>query len=720
MKAIYLIFIFQLTSSILFAQTMVSGVVKDGKETIIGANVFLKDTYDGASTDIDGRFSFETTEQGTQVLSISYIGYELFELEIDLNQAQDALVIELKPEANELDAVVITAGAFEASDEKKAVVLNSIDIVTTAGATGDTYGALNTLPGTQKVGESGQLFVRGGAASETRTFIDGMLVHKPYNSTVPDLPARGRFSPFLFKGTMFSTGGYSAEYGQAMSSALILNTQDLPEEDMTSISLMSVGLGLARTKRWDKTSLSVSGGYTNLAPYTSLVKQNMDWIKPFQGADAQVIFRHKTSETGMFKFYTSGSSNWFAMNRLNDVDLKEMNRLDLNNNNLYVNTSFREILNDKWSLFTGLAFTYDKNSITEQFNLQSYERSGQAKITLSNQVNDHLKIKFGGEHFFSNWDEQFTDTNEEVFHTNITENLSSAFLESDIYLSNRLVARLGGRLEYSQVLRSWNVAPRTSLAYKTGAKSQISLAYGQFFQTPEGENFRYSTQFDFERADHFMANYQVMKDQRIFRVEAYQKNYKSLVRYQRNTPWIIENSGDGYARGLDVFFRDRKSLKKGDYWISYSYLDTERFYKDYPEASTPNFASKHNLSLVYKHWFHKASTSVGVTYAFSSPRPFHNPNESAFNTGRTKPFHDLSINASKLMNIKGNFTILHVSVTNVFGIENSFGNRYATTPDANGKYASQTIEPGAKRFFFVGLFVSIGEKFDKETAEKPD
>ena len=102
--------------------------------------------------------------------------------------------------------VVITAGAFEASDEKKAVILNSIDIVTTAGATADIAGALNTLPGTQAVGEEGRLFVRGGAAYETRTFIDGLFVQNPYNASVPNLPARGRFSPFLFKGTSFSTG----------------------------------------------------------------------------------------------------------------------------------------------------------------------------------------------------------------------------------------------------------------------------------------------------------------------------------------------------------------------------------------------------------------------------------------------------------------------------------------------------------------------------------
>jgi len=45
-----------------------------------------------------------------------------------------------------------------------------------------------------------------------------MVVQNPFYSSVPDIPSRGRFLAFLFKGTVFSSGGYSAQYGQALSS----------------------------------------------------------------------------------------------------------------------------------------------------------------------------------------------------------------------------------------------------------------------------------------------------------------------------------------------------------------------------------------------------------------------------------------------------------------------------------------------------------------------
>ena len=45
---------------------------------------------------------------------------------------------------------------------------------------------------------------------------------------MPDVPGRGRFSPFMFGGTVFSTGGYSAEYGQALSGVInIITKRDL-------------------------------------------------------------------------------------------------------------------------------------------------------------------------------------------------------------------------------------------------------------------------------------------------------------------------------------------------------------------------------------------------------------------------------------------------------------------------------------------------------------
>ncbi|MEO1516583.1 MAG: TonB-dependent receptor [Bacteroidota bacterium] len=697
----------------LSAQTTIKGVVSDGRgELIIGANVLLDGTYDGASSDVEGRFSFVTVESGAQQLMVSYIGYEDFRMAIDLTGKELEVNIQLKEIINELEAVVITAGSFEASDERKSVILKPLDIAMTAGATADIAGALNTLPGTQTVGETGQLFVRGGSANETRTFIDGMFVQNPYNSTTANLPSRNRFSPFLFKGTMFSTGGYSAEYGQALSSALILNTQDLAPQTLTSISLMSVGAGLSKTKRWKKSSLSLSGNYSNLAPYTSIIPQNIKWDKPFQGVQGQLVFRQETSETGIFKVYADLSSNWFAMQAPHNEDVTQLSKLKLNNNNFYFNTSYREVLNDRWSIFSGLAYTKNVDEVEQGFSFDEDEQSVQARVSLRNHVSDRFKVKFGGEYLFNDFEERFVSSNEEPFSLQLQDHYAAAFVEADFYVSNKLVLRAGERVEYSSLLEDYNTALRLSVAYQTSEYAQFSFAAGQFYQNPDKEFFRYGNEFDFERADHYILNYQWAKDQRVLRVEGYYKDYKRLVKFSPDFSELPNHSGDGYARGIDLFFRDRKTFKNIDYWLSYSFLDTERDYRDFPEAATPFFASAHNFSLVYKQWLPKLNSAIGLTYSHGSPRPYNDPNDVAFNSRRTRSFNDLSFNASYLTNLWGNFTVVYISVNNVLGFNNSFGRRFSANPDGEGVFRSTPIRPPAKRFLFVGCFISIGQKYN--------
>ncbi|MEM6697496.1 MAG: carboxypeptidase-like regulatory domain-containing protein [Bacteroidota bacterium] len=711
-KIIFLISIISWSVSLL-AQTTISGNVKEkGGDAIIGANVFLENSFDGASTDLEGNFTFTTTQTGQINILVSYLGYKEYRESIHLSGQPLELQILLRPEASTLQEVTITAGSFEAGDEKKSVVLNSIDIATTAGANADISAAMNTLPGTQRVGESGQLFVRGGAASETRTYMDGMYVQSPYNSTTSNLPARGRFSPFLFKGTTFSTGGYSAEYGQALSSALLLNTQDLATETISSVSLMTVGGGLAHTQAWENTSLAVGFDYTNLAPYNKLMPANLNFEKPFEGKNGQIIFRHKTSETGLLKVFANVANNQFALEIPDRIDVNKNTLLSMNNNNYFGQISYQEVLSDRWSLFVASGVSRNDDWIDAAFNLEKKEYAIQSKTRLTYDWNDHVVLKMGGEFIHSNWEEQFTDENEQVFNSQVKENFSAAFTEADIYFTRKLVARAGIRAERSNFLGENNLAPRFSIAYQLGKNEQISLAAGQFYQTPENELLRYHNQVNFERANHYILNYQIEKNQRTFRAELYHKDYDNLVKFDPTKPWISNNEGRGYARGLDIFYRDKKTINQGDFWISYSYLDTERDYQDFPYAATPHFASKHNLSAVYKHFIADMNSVLGVTYAYGSSRPYFNPNHENFHSDLLPEFHDLSVNWSYLTNLFGQFTVLHLSAANILGLENTFGYQYSQIPNESGQYDRVATRPTNNSFFFIGLFVSIGKRME--------
>lgn len=693
-----------------FSQTTISGKTVDKKgKPISGANIYIDGTYDGATTNENGQFSFTTTVTGSQVLVASFLVYETSKTAIDVANFQDKTIV-LKESSNTLDAVVISAGTMESGDKARVSVLKPLDIVTTAGSAGNIIAALQTLPGTQSVGEDGRLFVRGGEANETQTFVDGIRVAQPYNATIGNVPTRGRFSPFLFSGIAFSTGGYSAEYGEALSSVLLLNTEDNPDQNKTEISLMTVGLGLGNTQKWKKSSLSVNASYVNLAPYQAVIPQNLDWNSPFQSLSGESVYRYNFNN-GILKVYAAFDSSKMDINQEN-INGPEKIRVDLNNNNFYFNTSYNGRFGTGWQVVTGLSYGYSKNQIGLDFdNVNNDENAAHLKLKLKKNFSNYFKLSFGGDYFITTFDENFIPNLGTTKTNGYNSNSAAAYTEADILFSKKLAAKVGLRASYNDLLAESTFSPRISMAYKIAKNSQFSVAYGDFSQSPSVDYIKYSKyhQFESEKASHYILNFQYSKDNQTFRAEAYYKKYSNLVKYDTQAiayNSVFNNEGSAYAKGLDVFWRDGKTIKNLEYWLSYSYIDTKRDYKNFPTAVTPSFVANHTLSLVTKYFITDWRSQVGFTNSFSSGRPYNNPNETQFMNGKTKVYNNLSFNWAYLISPQ---KILYFSISNVLGTQNVYGYDYAKTPDANGIYNRRAITPTADRFFFVGFFWTISK-----------
>jgi hypothetical protein len=168
----------------------------------------------------------------------------------------------------------------------------------------------------------------------------------------------------------------------------------------------------------------------------------------------------------------------------------------------------------------------------------------------------------------------------------------------------------------------------------------------------------------------------------------------------------IETRGDGFAQGLDIFWRDNKTFKNMDYWVSYSYLDSERKHQNFPTEAVPSFANTHNASLVTKYWVEDLKSQIGFSYQFASGRTYTNPNKPGFLQEKTKAFNNLSLNWAYLISQQ---KILYFSVNNVLGFNNINGYQYANTPNANGMFNRRTLRPAADQFFFVGFFWTISD-----------
>lgn len=708
MRTLYIIFIIFLTMDCVAQQT-ISGTISGRKgDPVMSANIYFKGSYDGTTSDADGSFTLTTDLTGKQLLVASFIGYQNYTRELHLNRKDTTIAIVLKEQVSEINEVAITAGIFSASDKKKSATLTSFDITTTASAMGDIYGAYATMPGSQKVGEEGMLFVRGGDSYETKTYMDGMLVQSPFFSKMPDLPTRGRYSPLLFSETLFSTGGYSAEFGQALSSIVDLTTNGLEPVDKTSVSIMTVGANASVGRRWENSSLALSGLYTNSALHHKLFKQNVDWTKNPVMGDGSLMYRKKVGETGLLKAFCAYNYSGMQM-RYDNFEEGTLDEIQMITHTLYANASYTGELDEKWLIKSGIAYNKDCENITYKGDpVHTTNSASQIKLVLTHLTTKKLKIRMGGDIINEQYSQQIEM--DSTIRLELTNLQPSLFMESEIKLSPKFALRMGARAEYGSLLEKLDLSPRFSAAYKTGTHSQVSLAYGKFHQKPGCDYLKMAPWLTAEKSDHYILNFQYKKNTRIFRIEAYLKQYNDLVKFSEqysSDPSDYNNNGYGYARGVDLFWRDRKTVKGLDYWISYSYLDTKRDYKDYPARAVPGYASAHNLSVVCKYFFTKLNTFTGLTYSFAGPRPYDDKNSSEFMNGRTKAYNDISMNITYVTQLSGNDFIIHMSVTNVFGFKNVYGYNFSGTPGEDGLYASQPILPSVGRQAVLLILISL-------------
>ena len=686
-------------------QVKISGKVTDNKNRPLrGVSVSLKNTYDGATTDSTGGFSFTTDEKGEQVLEVTNSGYLSVLQKVLIGTQPIVQPIVMKEQITELKAVVISAGSFEASDKSKGAVLSALDIVTTASANGDLTSAFKSMPGTQQVGESEGLFVRGGTATESKIFMDGQLVNNFFYSSLPGIATRGRFNPFLFKGTIFSTGGYSALYGQALSSALILESKDLPEktEADLGISVVGAGGGIQHLSKNKKSSWGVSYNYTNLWLAFKLFKQKPDfYVLPiYNQCDAN--FRIKTKTGGFIKYYGYISGNKTGV-RNPDIDTAVLKDAFLIKNlNTYQNLTWKDKLGSGWKFNSGVSFSTNKDEITNEtqdqnnqklvittpayyayknFNLTSESRYAQGRFVLEKRLKGLSALRIGSDYFYSNEKSSYTLYDGTKFTQTIEDHLYSGFAETDVYLTNNLAAKIGGRAEHSTLLNRWNLAPRVSLSYKLADNSQASFAYGIFYQNPERKYLPALNNLDYSKATHYIVQYLKQTTERTFRAELFYKKYDNLF---KTAPDLFgrevaaNNNGFGFAKGAEVFWRDKKTFKNVDYWISYSYLDTKRDFLNYPTSIQPSFATDHTLSFVFKRFFLPLKTQVNVSYNFATGRPYYRiaydslqHHYAITDEGKTINYNSMSISFNYLPNIgKKNpktFAVWVLGINNVLG-----------------------------------------------------
>ena len=686
-----------------------------------------------------GLFAFDTTESGNQTLIVSYIGYETYEEIHDLNQNSEFNIV-LKQLITKANEVVITAGSFGASDDEKVIVLDPIDIVTVASSRGEISGALEALPGTQPQADKEGIYVRGGDASEAKQIVDGMLIQNPYFSDVPDIPQRGRFEPFDFKGTAFSQGGYSAQYGQALSAIVDLKTWSrFGDFNANTFGITPLSIGYGRAFGNDSTVCGINVDYSNIKYFqnfnnsSDFIKSRVDFSSPPEGIEVKTNYSKKF-KNGIYKYL--GRYTDYSLGTTEDVI---GSGFDLDNNNLFLLTTYKGKISQNWNIQLGLSYSDNKNNaqiitsdFSEPIDIDSYDDLLQFRTVVTKNIFSKSKLKFGF-HFFDQSSEFvnyiFDDINviNEEYSSNIVidEFLSTTFTEFDLRLSKKFAINTGIRYENSKLLNKNSISPRFSSAFKISKNSQFSYAYGEFFQTPDMSFDQWYRQhniitdynnsdLDFEKSIHHILNYEWSKKKRTLRLEIFNKDYENLIMLDTeecNTEICkhsLSNDGEGYSKGFEMFWRNDQS-RDGvgeDIWVAYSYLDSKRRFKEYTTEIIPNFASKHKLTFVYKNTFKlkdensRFSSNMAVTA--TSGFPYYDK----FNNVQyvSKPYLSFDLGGSYLPDIKDGFVVVFFNISNPFGYRNSYGFNYVNYDTTLLDPPDEKL-PSSLRSVFIGCFM---------------
>lgn len=175
-------------SSAIFAQTKLTGkVVDESNQPLPGASVVVKGTKTGVSSDFDGNFTLETSVS-SGILQVSFVGYE--PTSVTFNGNANLGTIALKPSAESLDEIIITATSF-AIDRKTPVAISTISasIIENKLGSQEFPEILKSTPGVYATKSGGgfgdgRLTLRGFNSENVAVLINGVPVNDMENGVV--------------------------------------------------------------------------------------------------------------------------------------------------------------------------------------------------------------------------------------------------------------------------------------------------------------------------------------------------------------------------------------------------------------------------------------------------------------------------------------------------------------------------------------------------------
>ena len=565
-------------------------VVTASGEGVPYASVFLPGTTAGAATDSTGRFRFAVRRSGRQVLRATGLGYAPAEAEVVLAPGDTTtvqLVMGAQPVA--LPEATVT-GASPAADVGTVPSLSPIEALTTPGASGDVFRALQALPGVGAPGDGAGLFVQGGDVQETHVLVDGAPVFHPYRYESPVGGTFGSVSPYLISGTTFAAGGFGAQYGNALSGVLDLETKDRPDAPMQYVNL---GLAAASVEVaqpiTEQAGLRVAGNRSFTGLLFRVNGREAGYEPAPHGLEGSVSFHVRDTPAGSLKLT--------SVLQREEIGVESQAKAF---SGFYRQESLRQMHVLRWEANAGRtqvtsAASWSASRTHRRFGVMDArpsEHAATARVDVTHpagspSILDAAVVRGGATVERRQYRYRATlpaipdvlgpGAETVQFHTDASGTRVGGYVEVD-GSRGPLSVTAGVRTDAHSRTGSPVVDPRLAATLRLGPSTQVRLAWGRYHQIPEPETY---AQHDgrgalgAQQARHLVGDLRHERGDWLFRLGAYRKVYRNLV--VRTGPQTAANAGTGRARGLDAFVRYGAFLDtRLSGWAGYSLVHSTR------------------------------------------------------------------------------------------------------------------------------------------------
>ena len=510
-------------------------------------NIRILNTTMGTITDHHGNYSISLTP-GEYQFEYSMIGYQTVKKEIKLiSNEMEEVNIAMTPTIYLMQGVtIIDERTVENDDQVSNLSMQSEKIVNMPGSFTDIYRSVKTLPGvSSNNGQSSEFNVRGGTFEENLVVVNGIQVYQPFHIKAAPNASVAIFNMDLLSNVNLITGGYTARYGDKMSSVLNIKYREgRPEDFAGKIDISSIHASFQAEGPFLKGNWLLAARKSYLRYILNLLDFEKTLDIDFYDIQGNLFYPINPNYKLSIFFIHSGDIYLddpvdTFIERENFVDngaqiqyqKEEIVEKDKGDycNNLFA-LSLRSVINHKCFMNTNVSYyyEYEDEQYTELSNyvvnylyntngyvyFHDYDEYNKRNLTIKTsefkhdityQIHPYHELNYGFSYkhidydfkyqyrenytWGSNWD-TYPDTSISEDHMNYSNVVNpssykaSTYIEDNWQLSKSVFTNIGIRLDYFDFNEDLNISPRINLSYRTKFGGIFRTAWGYYYQAP--------------------------------------------------------------------------------------------------------------------------------------------------------------------------------------------------------------------------------------------